>query len=263
MAVQKRASVIWNGSLHGGLRAAIDSTASGAFGGLERDAGPRARSRAAGRDEPRGADRGRARRRASRWRSRTGSRRPGTPPERARGHRDRHLPAGEGITQIAARRRAAASRHRRRPRFRGGGRGREGRTARSRRRSPASRDHARRRGSRARSRAVYPVAGMAGIARARRRARALLPRGAGADVRPCRLQRPPRGGGGRAAAEGARGAAPARRRSGAQARADLETRAADADLRELVPELEQRLARARGGAEARARRDATRPTART
>ena len=46
-----------------------------------------------------------------------------------------------------------------------------------------------------------------------------------------------------------------------QARADLEAARADPDLRELVPELEERLARARGGAEARARRDATRPTA--
>ena len=43
-----------------------------------------------------------------------------------------------------------------------------------------------------------------------RRAGALVQRDAGAHVRPCRLQRPPRGGGGRPAAEGARGAAPAR-----------------------------------------------------
>ena len=35
------------------------------------------------------------------------------------------------------------------------------------------------------------------LEKTRRGARALLPRGAGADVRPCGLQRPPRGGGGR------------------------------------------------------------------
>ena len=58
---------------------------------------------------------------------------------------------------------------------------------------------------------------------ARRRARALLRGDAGADVRPRRLQRPPRGGRGRAAAEGARGAVQARRRSGA-GRATTSTR---------------------------------------
>ena len=46
-------------------------------------------------------------------------------------------------------------------------------------------------------------------------------------------------------------------------RDDLEAARADPELRELVAESEQRLARARGGAEARARRDATRPTRRT
>ena len=52
--------------------------------------------------------------------------------------------------------------------------------------------------------------------KARRRARALVPRDAGAHVRPRRLQRPPRGRGGRPPAEGARGAVPACRRNGAR-----------------------------------------------
>ena len=48
------------------------------------------------------------------------------------------------------------------------------------------------------------------IRRTRRRARALLPGDAGAHVRPCGLQRPPRGGGGRPAPEEARGPLQAR-----------------------------------------------------
>ena len=68
-------------------------------------------------------------------------------------------------------------------------------------------------------------------------------RAPGADGGPCRLQRPPRGGGGRAAPEGARGRRTSSRRSGGGATPTSRPRAGDPELRELVPELEERLAR--------------------
>ena len=82
---------------------------------------------------------------------------------------------------------------------------------------------------------------MVGDRAARRRAGALLPRDAGAHVRPCRLQRPPRGGRGRAAAEGARGASPARAGVALGERRPRRRRGGTATSRELVPELEQRV----------------------
>ena len=69
----------------------------------------------------------------------------------------------------------------------------------------------------------------------RRRARALVRRAAGErHVRPCRLQRSPRGGGRRPAAQGARGAAQARRCL-AEARDDLEAAREDAELARWSP----------------------------
>ena len=65
---------------------------------------------------------------------------------------------------------------------------------------------------------------------------------------PVGLQRPPRGGRRRAAAEGARGPAQARRRSGGGARRSRGRARRRAISRELVPELEERTARARRGA---------------
>ena len=89
----------------------------------------------------------------------------------------------------------------------------------------------------------------------RRRAGALLPRGAGADVRPCRLQRPPRGGRGRPAAEGARRRHTGSPRSGAPCGPTSPTRRADSELPRARPGARDAARRARGGAQARARRD--------
>ena len=88
----------------------------------------------------------------------------------------------------------------------------------------------------------------------RRGARARLHRGAGAALRPRRLQRPPRGGGGRPARQGARGAVQARAGVAAGAAPISTRRARDAELAEMVRRLRGRGRAARGGAEARARR---------
>ena len=90
-----------------------------------------------------------------------------------------------------------------------------------------------------------------------RRAGAQLPRDAGAAVRPCRLQRPPRGGGGRPPAEGARDAVQARRAlacRGRRSRRGAHRRRARRD----GPRVRGGDRAHRGGAEARARRDRSR-----
>ena len=97
-----------------------------------------------------------------------------------------------------------------------------------------------------------PWGGMA-HRRTRRRARALVHRDAGASVRPCGLQRPPRGGRCRPAPEGARG--PVQARAGwRQANADLDARRAAIRARRDGRRLRGRRRAARGGAEALARR---------
>ena len=89
---------------------------------------------------------------------------------------------------------------------------------------------------------------------ARRGARALLPGGAGPHVGSCGLQRPPRGGGGRAAAEEARGAAPPRAGVAAGARRPR-GREGRPRARRVRPRQRGRGRSARGGAEALARRE--------
>ena len=74
-------------------------------------------------------------------------------------------------------------------------------------------------------------------------ARALLHRDAGPDVRSCRLQRPPRGGGRRPAPEGARGAVPARAGVARRRSDDLAAARGDAELAEMVADYEAEVAR--------------------
>ena len=206
MATDRTAKVTWAGSLMDGS-GRIESVGSGAFGPLDVTWASRAED-ARRPHEPRGADRRRVGSRASRWRSPTGSRSAGTPPERLETSATVTFEPGTGITKgaIAVVGTVPGVDHgsvrRGTPRARR-------RTARSRRRSPAS---PRSRSTR-RSRSVCRGCARRGAARDRprravtynrrhgdagtsgRRARALVRRAAGAHVRSCRLQRPPRGGG--------------------------------------------------------------------
>ena len=87
----------------------------------------------------------------------------------------------------------------------------------------------------------------------RRGARALVRRPAGAAVRPCRLQRPPRGGRRGAPAEGARDAVQARRRLAGCTRRPRR-RADDPELASLAGRPRERRRAPRGGAQACSRR---------
>ena len=118
------------------------------------------------------------------------------------------------------------------------------------------RRHARRS---ARLASALPCGPMAALDDLDRGARALLRRGAGAPVRPCRLQRPPRGGRRRPAAEGARGPVQARAGVAAGARRPR-SRARRRRARRDGARLRGRRRAARGGAEARRSPSATRPT---
>ena len=90
--------------------------------------------------------------------------------------------------------------------------------------------------------------------RAHRRARALLRRAAGAHVRPVGLQRPPRGGRRRPAPEGARAPRTARARVARRARRPRRA-ARRSRARGMVRGARGATGAARGGAEARARRE--------
>ena len=242
---ERTAHVTWSGSLiEGG--GTIDERRQRRVRPARRDAGRRGRRTRNGTDEPGGAHRRRAcgvlldgalaRARAGGHAGRSardvrdGDVRPGDGNHEDRAHGRGSVP---GIDEAAFR---AAQRAQRR-------------AAPSRGRSPAARDHARR--ALCEFGAWPPATAIERLVDELERSYA---RGAGAAVRPCRLQRPPPGGGRGPPAEGARDAEASSPTRGAQARADLEAARDDPELAGMAAELEAEVERARGGAEARARR---------
>ena len=188
----------------------------------------------------------------------------GTPPEQLDRRRDRDVRARRGDHEDRARPSCGACRGSTRPAFvaaaedaKGELPGLEG----ARRRYPRSRSTPRSAPDRPRLRLTSRHGR---IEQPRRGARALLRGAAGAPVRPCGLQRPPRGGRGRAAAEGARDAAQARATRGESARADLADARDDPELaRDGCRSSRASVERARGGARSSRSSNATRPTRRT